>query len=31
MSESLDPFKISQKQLYDACQLKEYDMDLYNA
>ena len=31
MSESLDPFRISQKQLYDACQLKDYDHQLYEA
>ncbi|MFX1310103.1 MAG: Glu/Leu/Phe/Val dehydrogenase [Promethearchaeota archaeon] len=31
MSEMLDPFKISQKQLSDACKLANYDNDIYNA
>ena len=31
MSEILDPFKISQKQLADACKLANYDNDIYNA
>lgn len=31
MSEVLDPFKISQKQLSDACKLAEYDNDIYYA
>ncbi|KKN47761.1 hypothetical protein LCGC14_0659580 [marine sediment metagenome] len=31
MSENLDPFTISQKQLYDACKLSGYDSQIYNA
>ncbi|UCD00662.1 MAG: Glu/Leu/Phe/Val dehydrogenase [Promethearchaeota archaeon] len=31
MNEILDPFKISQKQLSDACKLANYDNDIYNA
>ncbi len=31
MSEILDPFKISQKQLSDACKLANYDTSLYTA
>jgi len=31
MSEILDPFKISQKQLYDACKISGYDTQIYNA
>ncbi|MFW9820676.1 MAG: Glu/Leu/Phe/Val dehydrogenase [Candidatus Thorarchaeota archaeon] len=31
MSEILDPFKISQKQLSDACKLADYDRNLYTA
>jgi glutamate dehydrogenase (NAD(P)+) len=31
MSEILDPFKISQKQLSDACKLADYDNNLYAA
>ncbi|MFX0022447.1 MAG: Glu/Leu/Phe/Val dehydrogenase [Candidatus Hermodarchaeota archaeon] len=31
MSEILDPFKISQKQLSDACKLADYDHSLYTA
>jgi glutamate dehydrogenase (NAD(P)+) len=31
MSEILDPFKISQKQLSDACELANYDSEIYNA
>jgi glutamate dehydrogenase (NAD(P)+) len=31
MSEILDPFKISQKQLSDACKLANYDNSLYTA
>jgi glutamate dehydrogenase (NAD(P)+) len=31
MSEILDPFKISQKQLFDACKLANYDREIYTA
>ena len=31
MSEILDPFKISQKQLYDACKISGYDTQIYNS
>ena len=31
MSENLDPFKISQKQLYDACKISGCISDVYNA
>ncbi|MFW9901006.1 MAG: Glu/Leu/Phe/Val dehydrogenase [Candidatus Thorarchaeota archaeon] len=31
MGEILDPFKISQKQLSDACKLANYELDIYNA
>ncbi|MFX0104669.1 MAG: Glu/Leu/Phe/Val dehydrogenase, partial [Candidatus Hodarchaeota archaeon] len=31
MSEMLDPFKISQKQLSDACNLANYDNEIFNA
>lgn len=31
MSEQLDPFKISQTQLSDACKLANYDSEIYNA
>ena len=31
MSEILDPFKISQKQLSDACKLANYDSEIYTA
>ncbi len=31
MSENLDPFTISQKQLYDACKISGYDSQIYNA
>jgi len=31
MSEDLDPFKISQNQLSDACKIMEYDSDIYDA
>jgi len=31
MSEVLDPFKISQKQLSDACKLADYDNEIYYA
>ncbi|MFX1502206.1 MAG: Glu/Leu/Phe/Val dehydrogenase [Promethearchaeota archaeon] len=31
MSEILDPFKISQKQLHDACELANYGNEIYNA
>ncbi len=31
MSENLDPFTISQKQLYDACKISGYDNQIYNA
>ena len=30
MTENLDPFSISQKQLYDACKIKGYDSEIYN-
>ena len=29
-SENLDPFQISQKQLYEACKLNGYDNEIYN-
>jgi glutamate dehydrogenase (NAD(P)+) len=29
MTENLDPFSISQKQLYDACKIKGYDTQIY--
>ena len=28
--ENLDPFQISQKQLYEACKLNGYDNEIYN-
>jgi glutamate dehydrogenase (NAD(P)+) len=31
MSEILDPFKISQKQLAEACELKDYSKEIYEA
>lgn len=31
MSENLDPFAISQKQLYDACKISGYESQIYNA
>ena len=31
MSENLDPFKISQNQLSDACKILGYGNDIYNA
>ncbi len=31
MSENLDPFSISQKQLYDACKISGYESQIYNA
>jgi len=31
MSEILDPFKISQKQLFNACKLANYESEIYNA
>ncbi len=31
MSEILDPFKIAQRQLSDACKLANYDNEIYNA
>ncbi len=31
MSEDLDPFKISQNQLSDACKIMDYGNDIYNA
>jgi len=31
MSEELDPFKISQNQLSDACKIMNYGSDIYDA
>ena len=31
MTENLDPFEISQTQLAEACKIKDYDNEIYNA